>query len=115
MEGRFSAGGATVLGAGVAGHACTACANQTKAHHCCDDSAGSQRDGVSAHLLPTLDLPGECDPGLAHPAQFGYQSWVCQRASGELGTSQTSGDLREARRSFAPPGSTEPQATASDG
>src|SRR5260221_12706977 len=37
MEGRFSPGAATVLGAGVASHACAACAYQTKAHPCRDD------------------------------------------------------------------------------
>src|SRR5260370_40560185 len=101
MEGRFSPGPATVLGAGVASHAGTACASQTKAPPRCDDGDGSRCGGVSAHLLSSVEVPGECDPGLAHPAQFGYQSWVCQRASRELGTGQTSGALTEALGSFA--------------
>src|SRR5713101_6076399 len=73
MEGRFSSGQAKFLGAGVAGHACAACADQTQAHPCRDDSSRSRRRRVSPHLLPTLDLSGECDPRLAHPAQSGYE------------------------------------------
>src|SRR6266496_1316986 len=114
MEGRFSPGAATVLGAGVASHTCAACAYQAKAHPCRDNGGGSRCGGVSAHLLPTMDLSGECDPGLAHPSQSGYQSWVCERASGELGIGQTTGGLREARGSFASISRPEPQATPPD-
>src|SRR3989442_559924 len=55
MEGRFSPGAATVLGAGVASHACAACAYQTKAHPCRDNGRGSQCGGVSPNVLPTMD------------------------------------------------------------
>ena len=88
MEGRFSPKPTTVLGAGVASHTCAVCAYQTKAHPRRDHSGGSRRRRVSPHLLPTLELSGECDPRLAHPAQSGYQSRVCERASGELGIGQ---------------------------
>src|SRR5207245_1611950 len=114
MESRFSPGPATVLGTGVAGHPCPARVIQTKAHPRGNHGSGSQCGGVSAHLLPTLELPGECDSGLAHPAQFGYQSWVCERASGELGTGQTTDSLGEARSSFAPPSGREPQTASSN-
>src|SRR6266699_1946363 len=104
MEGRFSSGPATVLGARVAGHACTARVNSTKAHSRRDDDGGSQCGGVSAHLLSQVELPGKCDPGLAHPAESGYESWVCERASSELGTGQTTGGIGEAPGSFASTG-----------
>src|SRR5579864_1407678 len=114
MEGRFSFGAAPVLGAGVASHACAACAYQTKAHPCRDNGGGSQCGGVSPNVLSTLDLSGECDPRLAHPAQSGYQSRLCEGASGELGIGQTTGGLREARGSFASISRPEPQATPPD-
>jgi hypothetical protein len=70
----------------------------------------------SEHTPPFDGGPGlgECDPGLAYPSQSGYESWVCERASGELGTGQTTGDLREAPGSFTPIGGTESQATPPD-
>src|SRR6266852_3843635 len=114
MEGRFSSGQSKFLGAGVAGHADAAYADKTQAHPCRDDSSGSRCGGVSAHVLSTVDLSGECDPRLAHPAQSGYESRVCERASGELGTGQTTDGLREARGSFASLGGREPQATPPD-
>src|SRR5713226_6164444 len=55
MEGRFSSGQSKFLGAGVAGHAGAACADQTQAHPGRDDSSGSRCGGVSAHLLSTVD------------------------------------------------------------
>src|SRR6266699_1077033 len=55
MEGRFSPGAATVLGAGVASHACAARAYQTKAHPRRDNGEGSQCGGVSPNLLPAMD------------------------------------------------------------
>src|SRR5260370_27362505 len=55
MEGRFSPGGATVLGAGVASHACAACNYQTKAHPRRDNGEGSQCGGVSPNVLPAMD------------------------------------------------------------
>src|SRR5260221_5042836 len=110
MEGRFSPGAATVLGAGVACHACS----QTKAHPCRDNGGGSQCGGVSPNVLPALDLSGECDPRLAHSSQLGYESRLCERGSGELGTGQTTDGLGEARRSFAPPGGREPQTAPPD-
>src|SRR5215471_14794670 len=114
MEGRFSPGQATVLGAGVAGHACTARVNSTKAHPCRDDSSGSRCGGVSTHLLSTLELPGKCDPGLAHSSQPGYESRICERASSELGTGQTTGGLGEAPGSFASTGDRESQTAPPD-
>jgi hypothetical protein len=42
----------------VASHACTACtacADQTKAHPRRDNGGGSQCGGVSPHVLPTMD------------------------------------------------------------
>src|SRR6266516_4846911 len=114
MEGRFSPGAATVLGAGVASHACTACAYQTQAHPCRDNGGGSQCGGVSPNVLPALDLSGECDPRLAHSSQPGYESRICERASGELGIGQTTDGLGEARRSFAPTGGREPQTAPPD-
>src|SRR5712692_6545205 len=114
MEGRFSPGPATVLGAGVASHTCAACAYQAKAHPRRDNGRGSRCGRVSAHLLPTVDLSGECDPRLAHPAQSGYESRVCERARGELGTGQTTDGLSEACGSFAPLSCREPQATPPD-
>src|SRR5260370_38149489 len=80
MESRFSPRPATVLGAGVAGHACTARVNSTKTHPCRDDGDRGQCGGVSTHLLSTVELPGKCDPRLAHPAESGYESRVCERA-----------------------------------
>src|SRR2546421_11170238 len=109
MEGRFSPGAATVLGAGVASHACAACAYQTKAHSCRDNGGRSQCAGVSPNVLPAMDLSGECDPRLAHSSQPGYESRICERTSGELGTGQTTDGLGEARSSFAPTGGREPQ------
>src|SRR5258708_15393756 len=50
----------------------------------------------------------------AHPAQSGYQSWVCEGASGELRIGQTTGGLREACGSFASISRPEPQATPPD-
>src|SRR5438309_674500 len=114
MESRFSPRPATVLGAAVAGHACTACVNPTKAHRRRDNSSASRCAGVSAHLLPAVDLSGECHPRLAYPSQPGYQSRVCERASGELGTGQTTDGLREAPGTFASTGGPEPQATPPD-
>src|SRR5712691_8127283 len=114
MEGRFSPGQATVLGARVASHACGTCAYQAKAPPGGDDSDASRGGGVSAHLLPTMDLSRECDPGLAHPSQSGYQSRLCEGASGELRVGQTAGSLREARGSLASISRTEPQATPPD-
>src|SRR6266705_2196837 len=114
MEGRFSPGAATVLGAGVASHACAARAYQTKAHPRRDNGEGSQCGGVSPNVLPALDLSGECDPRLAHSCQPGYQSRVCERASGELGTGQTTDGLGEARRSFASTCGREPQTAPPD-
>src|SRR5229473_340959 len=55
MESRFSPGAATVLGAGVASHACAACPYQTKAHPCRDNGGGSQCGGVSPNVLPAMD------------------------------------------------------------
>src|SRR5260370_29930541 len=55
MEGRLSPGAATVLGGGVASHACAACAYQTKAHPCRDNGGGSQCGGVSPNVLPAMD------------------------------------------------------------
>src|SRR5258707_3718622 len=55
MEGRFSPGAATVLGAGVASHACAACAYQTQAHPYRDNGGGSQCAGVSPNVLPAID------------------------------------------------------------
>ena len=69
---------------------------------------------MSADLLPAVELPGECDPGLAYPAQFGHESRVCERACGELGTGQTTDGLGEARRSFASTGGREPQTAPPD-
>ncbi len=69
---------------------------------------------VDRNVLPAMDLSGECDPRLAHSSQPGYESRVCERASGELGTGQTTDGLREARRSFAPTGSREPQTAPPD-
>src|SRR5260221_226589 len=77
-------------------------------------TGGGRRRRVSPNLLPTLELSGECDPRLAHPAQSGYQSRVCERASGELGIGQKTGGLREARGSFASISRREPQATPPD-
>src|SRR5436305_7240814 len=114
MEGRFSRGAATVLGAGVASHACAACAYQTKAHPCRDNGGGSQRGGVSSNVLPTLDLSGECDPGLAHSSQPGYESRICERAGGELGTGQTTGGFGEAPGSFTSAGDRESQTAPTD-
>src|SRR5712691_2590543 len=114
MEGRFSSGAATVLGAGVASHACAACDYQTKAHPRRDNGGGSQCGGVSPNVLPAMDLSGECDPRLAHSSQPGYESRICERGSGELGTGQTTDGLGEARRSFAPTGGREPQTAPPD-
>src|SRR6266480_5170119 len=114
MEGRFSSRPAPVLGAGVAGHACVVRVNPTKAHPRCDNGGASQCGRVSPNLLPAVDLSGECHPGLAHSSQPGYQSWVCKRASGELGTGQTTDGLREASGPFASTGGPEPPATAPD-
>src|SRR6266849_8388205 len=55
MESRFSPGAATVLGAGVASHACAACNYQTKAHPRRDNGEGSQCGGVSPNVLPAMD------------------------------------------------------------
>src|SRR5260221_8047465 len=55
MEGRFSPGAATVLGAGVASNACAACAYQTQAHPYRDNGGGSQCAGVSPNVLPAMD------------------------------------------------------------
>src|ERR1700694_3994547 len=114
MAGQFSPGPTTVLGARVASHTCAVCAYQAKTHPRRDHSGGSRRSRVSAHLLSTLALSGECDPRLAHPAQSRYQSRVCERASGELGIGQTTGGLREARGSFASISRPEPPATPPD-
>src|SRR5712692_3178721 len=114
MEGRFSPGPTTVLGARVASHTCAVCAYQAKAHPRRDHSGRSRRSRASTHLLSTVELPGECDPRLAHPAQSGYESRVCERARGELGIGQTTDGLREARGSFASISRTEPQATPPD-
>src|SRR5258708_35975601 len=114
MEGRFSPGAATVLGAGVASHACAACAYQTKAHPCRDHGGGSQCGGGSPNVLPAMDLSGECDPRLAHCSQSGYESRICEGASGELGTGQTTGSLGEAPGSFASTGGREPQTAPPD-
>src|SRR5216684_1842924 len=114
MEGRFSPRPTTVLGARVASHTCAVCAYQAKAHPRRDHSGGSRRRRTSPHLLPPLELSGECDPRLAHPAQSGYQSWVCEGASGELRIGQTTGGLREAVGSFASISRREPQATPPD-
>src|SRR6266699_4354467 len=54
MEGRFSPRPTRVLGAGVASHACAACAYQTKAHPCRDNGRGSRRSRVSPHVLPAM-------------------------------------------------------------
>src|SRR5712691_3499324 len=55
MEGRFSSRPATVLGAGVAGHACVVRVNPTKAHPRCDNGGASQCGRVSPNLLPAVD------------------------------------------------------------
>src|SRR5712691_3781479 len=114
MESRFSPGQATVLGAGVAGHACTARVNSTKAHPCRDDGERGQCGGVSTHLFSTVELPGKCDPRLAHPAESGYESRLCERASRELGTGQTTGGLGEACSSFASTSGRESQTAPPD-
>src|SRR5260370_40475780 len=114
MESRFSPGAATVPGAGVASHACAACNYQTKAHPRRDNGEGSQCGGVSPNVLPAMDLSGECDPRLAHSSQPGYESRLCERGSGELGTGQTTDGPGEARRSFAPTGGRKPQTAPPD-
>src|SRR6266566_6442665 len=114
MEGRFSPRPTRVLGAGVASHACAACAYQTKAHPCRDNGRGSRRSRVSPNVLPAMGLSGECDPRLAYSCQPGYESRICERASGELGTGQTTDGLGEARRSFASTGGREPQTAPPD-
>src|SRR5712691_11880172 len=48
------------------------------------------------------------------PRESRYQSWVCERARGELGIGQTTGGLREARGSFASLSRPEPPATPPD-
>src|SRR5258708_18293237 len=96
MEGRFSPRPTTVLGTRVASHASAACAYQTKAYPRCDNSGGSRCSRVSPHVLPAMDLPGECDPRLAHSTQLGYESWLCEAASREFGIGQTTYGLREA-------------------
>src|SRR5216683_6608834 len=114
MESRFSPRQATVLGAGVAGHACTTRVNSTKTHPCRDDGDRGQCGEVSTHLLSTVELPGKCDPRLAHPAESGYESRVCERASSELRTGQTTGGLGEAPGSFASTGGRESQTAPPD-
>src|SRR5258708_17308885 len=114
MEGRFSPGAATVLGDGVASHACAACVYQAKAHRCRDNGGGSQRGRVSPNILSAMDLPGECDPRLAYSSQPGYESRICERTSGELGTGQTTGSFGEARSSFAPTSGRESQTAPPD-
>src|SRR5258708_28647121 len=108
MEGRFSPGAATVLGGGVASHACAACAYQTKAHPRRDNGGGSQCNGVSPNILPALDLSGESDPRLAHSSPPGYESRIFEKTNGGIRKGQTTGGLGGARRSISPPGSREP-------
>src|SRR5260221_13475580 len=50
----------------------------------------------------------------AHSSQPGYESRICERTSGELGTGQTTDSLGEARRSFAPISGREPQTAPPD-
>src|SRR5260370_17692793 len=62
-----------------------------------DARHGSNRTGPNG--LPTLELSGKCDSRLAHPAQFGYQSWLCKGAGGELRTGQAANGGARARPS----------------
>src|SRR5260370_26330378 len=59
MEGGFSPGAGTGMGAGVASHACAACTYQTKAHPCRDNGGRSQCGGVSPNVLPAMDTVWE--------------------------------------------------------
>src|SRR5258707_9131298 len=102
MEGRFSPGAATVLGAGVASHACAACTYQTKAHPCRDNGGRSQSGGGSPNVLPAVELSGEFDTRFAPFSQPGYQLRICGRNKRELRTGPTADNVGEAGSSFSP-------------
>src|SRR5438067_1262523 len=53
------------------------------------DRARDGSGGTRANLLQSLELPGKSHSRLVDPAQFGYQSWLRQRARGQLRTGET--------------------------
>src|ERR1700716_3279381 len=53
------------------------------------DRAWPGSGGTRSDLLQTLELPGKCHSRLVDPAQSGHESWLRQRARGQLRTGET--------------------------
>src|SRR5215471_9355654 len=92
----------------MASVACATCSHYPETHPGDYNRARYGSDRISPDLLPPLELPGKQYSRLVAPAQSGHESWVCERASRQLGTGQTSGGVGGASSPPGTPGAGEP-------